>query len=460
MSSTLDRSKEPAPGPIRDYEFPAVHSRTLPNGVRSVICKAGDIPLVTAHIIIDAGVATEAASQSGIANLTANLLESGTPTLAGTELAWRLEELGLELTAWATWDAAHVRVTAIRDRIKPALELVADIIRNPAFPEQEVARIRDEQLAEIIQRNTEPRALADDSVGRFVFDANSTYARNIHGDPAIVAKLERADALAFHRARYQPDAVSVILVGDVDDAAGHDLVASAFGDWKGHATAAAPLTNNAIARKTTVHVIDRPGSVQSELRIAHGGVARTHPDYFSIAVLNALFGGAFTSRLNLSLREKHGFTYGVRTSFTMRREAGPFVISTAVGTDVTARALEEAFRETRRMLQDGVTDEEVANARDYLAGVFPLQLQSTEEIATRLSEIVVYGLPDDYFQDYRKRILAVDREAVEKAARTHIRPDNMAVIVVGDATVLKDGLEKSAVGEVLIEADDIAATVE
>jgi zinc protease len=452
VTKALDRSKEPSPGPIRDYEFPAVSSRSLPNGIRSLVCRAGGIPLITAHIIVDAGAASEPAAKSGVANMTANLLEGGTTTLGGTDLAWRLEELGLELTAWTTWDATHIRVTALTERIQPALELIADIVRNPAFPANEVERIRGEQLAEIMQRSTDPRALADDSAGRFIFTRDSTYSRTVHGSAHTVTGIDRADVIAFHQSRYQPNSVSVLLVGDVGAEPGHAWVAAAFGDWNGKAAAPAPFVGKPAAGKTAIHVIDRPGAVQSELRIGHVGVARTHPDYFPISVLNALLGGAFTSRLNLSLREKHGFTYGVRSAFAMRREPGPFVISTAVGTDVTGRAVEEAFREIRGLLDGGVTDTEVANARDYLAGVFPLQLQSTEELAARISEIVVYGLTDNYFHDYRKHILQVEREDVERCAKAFIHPDHMAVTVVGDAAALQADLEKSGAGDVIVES--------
>ena len=451
---TLDRSKEPAPGAIRDYEFPAVHSRTLDNGVRSVICRAGDIPLITAHVIIDAGAAAEPAARCGVAYLTANVLEGGTTTRSGTELAWNLEELGLELSSWATWDATHVRVTATTDRIEPALALLADVIRNPAFPTAEVERLREEQLAEIMQRRTDPRAFADDTIGRFVYDGESTYRRNVHGGASVVAALDDADVRAFHQARYQPDTVAVVLAGDVDEARGHSLVASAFGDWRGRSAAPAPFVLMPADAPTTIHVLDRPGSVQSEVRVAHVGVARKHPEHFTLTVLNALFGGAFTSRLNLNLREKNGFTYGVRSAFAARREPGPFMISTACGTDVTGRALEESFVELNKLLAEGITDEEVVNARDYLAGVFPLQLQSTEELAAKISEIVVFDLPDDYFQHYRRRILDVHRDAVEKAARTFIHPDRMAIAIVGDASKLQVDLEKSGVGSVVVEESE------
>jgi zinc protease len=447
-TADLDRSKQPEPGAIRDYQVPAVHSATLPNGLRSLVCRAGDIPLVTAHAVIDAGASTEQPEYGGISNLTANALESGTGRYPGHALAWALEELGLELTAWTTWDAIHVRITATAKRIEAALGLFAEIIRNPVFPESEVERLRDEQLGDIMQRRTDPRVLADDMTTRFVYAEGSTYKRPIVGMASTVRAFTAADTRTFHASRFVPANVAILLTGDIDAARGHELVKSAFGDWTGTAGPVAPTRNTQADSRTVIHMIDRPGSVQTELRMAHVGVAHSHPDHFTLAVMNAVLGGTFTSRLNLNLREKNGFTYGVRSAFTMRRDAGPFAIQTAVGTDVTVRALEEAFKETRAFVAGGVTEEEVANARDYLAGVFPLQMQSTEEIASRLAEIAVYGLPDDYFQDYRERILAVTAADVNRAAPAHIRPDEMTVIVVGDATALRAGIEALGLGEI------------
>ncbi len=455
----LDRSVEPAPGPIRDYDFPAVDGRSLPNGVRSVVCRAGDLPLITAQVIIAAGSALESDAQAGLATLTAASLEGGSRTRTGDTLAWDLEGLGLELAAWSTWDATHIRVTATTDRIEGALDILADVVRNPAFPPQEVERIRDEQLAEILQRGSEPRGLADDMATRFIFDDRSPYRRSTYGDQQTVSRFTATDTSDFHRTRFCPDVTSVVLVGDIDPDRGHDLVARAFGDWSGKAKAAPAVGVGARSDKTVIHLIDRPGSVQSEVRIGHVGVPRAHPDHVTLLVLNAILGGAFTSRLNLSLREKHGFTYGVRSSFAFRKAAGPFSISTAVGTEVTGRAVEEAFREVRTFIAEGPSDLEVANARDYLAGVFPLQLQSTEELAGRIAETVVYDLPTDYFQTYRESILAVDRTTIMDASAIHIRPAAMAVVVVGDATALMPDLEKIAVGEVIREGAGSADSV-
>jgi len=186
-----------------------------------------------------------------------------------------------------------------------------------------------------------------------------------------------------------------------------------------------------------IHLVHREASVQSEIRIGHIGVTRKHPDETALTIANSILGGAFTSRLNMNLREKHGFTYGVRSGFGFRKAPGPFMIQTAVATDVTARALNEIWKETAALLENGPGDDELKAARDYLSGTIPLELQTTEQIADRASELFVFDLPDDYFAQHREELRAVTTEQALAAARKHIRMDEFVITIVGDAKALE-----------------------
>ena len=228
-----------------------------------------------------------------------------------------------------------------------------------------------------------------------------------------------------------------------------------MGDWGGGRIPPVPDTVSPRSEGLRVHLADRPGSVQSELRVGHVGVARSSPDYFPLMVMNTILGGAFSSRLNLNLRERHGFTYGVSSAFAARRLPGPFVVGTAVQTEVTAAALTEIFAELTRMRESPVTHPELENARNYLAGIFPLRLQTTEGIAEHLARIIIYDLPDDYLETYRERILAVSAEDVLRVAREHLHPDAASVVVVGDAQKLLPALEELHLAPV--EQVDISA---
>ncbi|MGH7477061.1 MAG: M16 family metallopeptidase [Longimicrobiales bacterium] len=450
----LDRAQPPACGAVRPFEFPAAQRSRLASGLDVIVAPYGELPVVTAGLILDAGAERDPAGQAGLAHLTAAALETGTATLDAADLAWKLEQLGIDLHIEAGWDAAAARITVPAHRLEPAAALFADILRRPSFPESEIRRLRDEQLADLLQRRKEPRALANDMAARFIFGRDGVYARPLIGTAAEVEEIERGAAVAFHRSYYVPAGAALLLVGAVDAAAAERLAARHFADWSGTKPQGAEFAVRSPVEKTAVFVVDRPGAVQSEIRIGQVGLPRSHRDYFAVLVMNTLLGGAFTSRLNMSLRERHGFTYGARSSFGFRRRPGPFLVQVAVATDVTAAAVREALREIAELRDSGPTDQEVADARDYLAGVMPLQLQTTDQLAARFADIVVYDLPLDYFGTYGARILAVRADDVRRVAREHLRPDRFAIIVVGDAGSIHDPLIQLGVGPVEVHGAD------
>ncbi|HET9985959.1 MAG TPA: pitrilysin family protein [Longimicrobiales bacterium] len=449
--SELDRSQPPAPGAVKAFGLPRVERDRLPNGLGILSARHGQLPLVTAALVLEAGAEGEPPSKAGLAHLVANALEAGSATRSADEVAWELESLGVEFHADARWDGVVLSIVVPAERLDPAMALFADLVRNPAFREEEVERLREEQLAEILQRRKEPRALANDMAAHFIFGDEVPYRRPLIGTSHTVRSIGRADIEEYYRTRYAPAGASLLLVGDVAAAEARRLADRYFGDWRGDRPPAAEFPVTRAVESATVFIVDRPGSVQSEIRIGDVGVARHHEDYFPLLVMNSLLGGAFTSRLNLSLRERHGFTYGVRSGFAFRRRPGPFVIQTAVATEVTARAVEEALKEIHLLRDEGPSAEEVAAARDYLAGILPLELQTTEQVGARLADLVIYDLPDDYFETYRQRILGVTAEEVHRVARDHLRPERLAIVVVGAASEIAPALEALGIGPVRVE---------
>lgn len=451
MMGRLDRTVQPTPAPIRPFVFPPVRRRTLNNGLEVLSARHGRLPVVTARVVIDAGAAYEDPLEAGLAYLTANALDTGTEAYDAEALAWELERLGVELNALASWDALEVEVTAPVARLEPALALLAEVVREACFPETEVRRLRAEQLAEILQRAKEPRALANDMALRFIFGPDVLYGRPLVGTAPRVRELTRDDIVSFHEARFRPAAAAVLLVGDIDDAQARELARRHFGDWRVADAPAPPAGSPPVAQRrgTTMFVVDRPDAVQSEIRVGHVGVARGHEDYFPLLVMNTLLGGAFTSRLNLSLRERHGFTYHVSSGFGFRRAPGPFIVQTAVATDVTARAVEEILRELDLIREKGATDEEVDNARHYLSGVLPLELQTTEQLAAKLADLAIFDLPDDYFERYTERVAAVMPSDVARVAREHLLTDDLSIVVAGNAAAVAEPLRALGRGPVL-----------
>jgi zinc protease len=447
-SDTVDRARAPEPGPVKPFDFPEL-TRERPGGAGTpelIFARHGNLPLVTAELILEAGAASEPADRAGVAQLTTEALETGTESKDVDELAWELESLGVDLAAGASWDAASVGITVHVDRLDPALALLAEIVRRPAFPDAQVERIRDERLADLLQRRKEPRALASDAADRFIYRDHVPYGRPLIGLESTVAGLSARDLAEFHEQRYRGSAAALVITGAIDADRARAVATEHFGDWDGERPPPAEFDVAPRVEKTTVFIVDRPGSVQSEIRLGHIGLDRHHPDYFPVLVMNTMLGGAFTSRLNMNLREKHGFTYGARSAFALRRRPGPFTVEVAVATDVTARAIEEALREIHGLRDHGPRDEELDNARDYLRGVLPLRLQTTAALASRIAELVVFDLPTDFFRGYRDAIGKVTADDVHRVAREAIRPDQLAIVVVGDADQISEPLRNLGLG--------------
>jgi zinc protease len=430
------------------FVFPTITRRRLASGLLVLAARHGEMPVATATLVLRAGGTREPPGREGLAHLTAEALDTGTARHDGNALAWAFERLGVELETSASWDALVLRVHGPLARFEPALALLAEVARAPTFPHDEVERLRDEQAAAILQHRTEPRALASDMAARFLYAPGTRYAHPLLGELASVRSLDREAVTMLHAEAFAPDGAALTVAGALDSEAALAMAERHFGGWTG--TAAAPPTVAARPRvdRTTLFLVDRPGAVQSELRIGHPSVGRSHPDHAALLVMNTLLGGAFTSRLNLNLRERHGFTYGARSSFAFRRDGGPFIVSTAVGTHVTARAVEEILHELRRLRDDGAQDDEVARARDYLIGSQPLELQTANALAGRLVELFVHDLPDDHFRHQREAIAAVRTEDVLRVAREHLHPERLAIVVVAAADAVREPLTALGAGPV------------
>ncbi|HEX2167307.1 MAG TPA: pitrilysin family protein, partial [Longimicrobiales bacterium] len=275
-------------------------------------------------------------------------------------------------------------------------------------------------------------------------------ARPVIGSAEPVQAFDVGAVQSFHERRFTPGNTAIVVVGAVRSETVASEAARAFDDWTGNREPApAPITHPR-AETTTIFLVDRASAVQSELRIGHIGVPRLHEDYYALLVLNTIIAGAFTSRLNMTLREKHGFTYGVRSHFAFRRGPGPFIIQTAVASDVTARAIEETLRELRELRDTGASTEEVRTARDYLAGTLPLDMQTTDHIAARIAEMHTFQLEPDYFESWREHIGAVTDDEVARVAREHLHPESLAIVVVGNASAIEGDLRAIDAGPIVV----------
>jgi zinc protease len=445
-------SIRPKPGPTRSYHFPDFHDEMLPSGIRLVTAPVTKLPVATILVVVDAGSTNDSAGKEGVAALTAGTLLEGTEQFSGAELAEKFEQLGTSVESGADWDSAFIKLTVLSEQLEEATRLLGEVISNSMFPEREVERAKSERLAEILQLEMEPRGLADEKFSEFLYAPESRYSVPDEGSTKSVSALSRQDVREFYGSRYCAGATTVIIAGDIATDKARALITNAFQRWPSGQVVNRPLIAAARTTRKSIHIVDKAEAPQSELRTGHVGLPRKHPDFFPTLVMNAVLGGLFGSRINLNLREAHGYTYGASSFYDWRRGPGPFVVSTAVQSEVTAPALREILLEIDRIRGERISEDELLLARNYLEGVFPIRYETTAAIASALATLVIYDLPADYFESYRKNIRAVSVEAVLQAARSHLHPDELQTIVVGDARLIRGAVSDLSVGDLHVHS--------
>lgn len=445
-------ARPPASAP-RPYRFPDFIRRELPSGLAVWLVPLPDRELVSVHLLTDAGAAAEDDARAGIAALTAQLLVTGTRTLDAAAFAETTERLGIEVSSESSWDSARAGFTALGDKLDAGLALLADMVRAPRLEEREFERLKAERLNDILQARADPGRLADESFLREVFAPGVPYGRLSAGSPETVGQLSVDDARAYHASRYAADVADVIVAGAIEPDAAFATIERHLGDWDGAGSGHRAVEPRQRGGRRVV-LVDRPGSVQSELRVGHLGIDRHHPRYFPAVVMAAMLGGVFGSRLNRRLREELGYTYGARCSFDPRRAPGPFTANAAVQTEVTVAAIRELLAQLDGMRAAPPAPDELSEVRDFLVGVFPLRFETTAGIAAAIEPLAVYGLPDDYWHEYRSRLEAVSVDDVVTVARELVRPDDALVLLVGDAARLRDELAAVDLGPLEVIAPD------
>jgi zinc protease len=435
LKTSPDRSRPPAAGAAQTTRFPPCERYSLGNGMQVLAAPMPHVPLVTLALVAPAGGEHDPAGRAGLATLVAGLLDEGTRNRSSEDIARHIEGLGGALSTSADWDAAYLQVEVLTPQCGEALALLGELAIEATLPESELERLRRRRLADLLRRRADPSALADRYFARALY-GEGTYGWPLVGDEAAATAITRDDCIGFQARHFTPNASFLVAVGHFEPDRLRQEAASVFLSWQG-TPQLAPRAPSPLERDgLTVQVVDHAGAAQTELRIGHVGVPKRHPDRATLVVLNAILGGKFTSRINLNLREKHGWTYGATSRFADRRGAGPFVVSAAVVTDKAGEATREVLTELERLRQEPVSETELADAKSFLVGVFPYQLQSNDGVAGKLEELALHGLPDDHYERFLVAIGEVTAEDVLQAARRHVRPENAQVVAVGPGSEL------------------------
>lgn len=435
------RSRAPEPMAPRPYRFPEVTRVTLDNGLRVLVAENRGAPLATIRALIRSGADQNPSAQAGVASFTADMLDEGAAGRSAIAIAEKVADLGGTLITASEWDASTLNLDLGSSNVEEGIKLVSDVLIRPTFPAAEIDRIRKDRLTTILQQRDDANILATNRFASVVY-AGTAYGDPIIGSAASVKAISRKAINDFYRTHYVPNNVSLIVSGDVDTNTVIQLLRRQFSTWE----RGKDIRSVAIAPKSIdanrIYIIDRPQAVQSEIRVGHIGVSRATEDYFPFLTMNMLLGGNFSSRINLNLREKHGYTYGARTSQAFRRQAGPFVVSTPVRNEVTLQSVQEIMNELQRIRTGEITEQELNNTRNYLMGVFPATVESASDLADRLQELELYNLPEDYFNSYREKIASVTAEELTRVGNKYVQPGQSAIVIVGKASDIQKPLSQ------------------
>ncbi len=452
-----DRSQMPLPVGDVPVSFPPFQRATLNNGLKLIVVERPELPVVGVRLVLDAGYAADQSARPGTASLTMAMLDEGTKTRDTLEISEQLALLGASLGASSTLDTSSVSLSALADKLEPSLEIFADVILNPEFPDKELVRLRKVFLAALSQEKTQPTSMALRVVPKLLYGPGHAYAQPLTGTgtEATLAALTREDLARFHATWFRPNHATLIAVGPVTVASLKPQLERLLRDWQPGEIPAKQIATVAPAPSKTLYLLDKPGADQSVIFAGQLIPPRATPDDAAIELMNDVLGGQFTSRLNMNLREAKHWSYGARSFAYDARGQRPLLAYAPVQSDKTAESIAEIRREFAEITgQRPATAEEVALVKRTNTLSLPGQWETGGAVLGSISQIVEFGLPDDYWNNYAATIRGVTPEQVNAAARDYLRPADLVLVVVGDRKVIEPGLAALGFDKIqLVNAD-------
>jgi zinc protease len=449
---TVDRSTMPEIGPNPAFTPPPIVRRKLSNGLEVLIAERHRLPILTLQLICRGGDNVAPPGKEGLAAMTAHLMREGTESRDSAKLAGELSEIGASLGSNGGLESSGLSLSALTRHEAKAIELFADVLLHPSFPQKDLARIRSQRLAALSQRRDTAAGIASVVYPRLLYGSSHPYGRN--ETISSVKELTRDDAVHFYQKVFLPNNSALIVAGDTTPDMITAKLEEALHGWKPAEPPRWKYSDPPPPQAATIYLVDKPAAAQSVLSVGHVGVSRTTPDYFALLVINGALGGQFASRINLNLREDNGYSYGARSSFSFREGPGPFEASARVQTAVTKEALVELLKEIKDIAGSRpITDEELAFAKDRLIKSFPSRFETTRGQAGTLSELALFRMADDYFTTYQSKIEAVTKEDVVRVARKYIHFEHLTILIVGDCKVIEPKLKETPYTVVVLGLD-------
>ena len=443
------RKEIPPARAARTLQVPTPESAQLSNGLTLILSTRKGLPVVAANLVVRTGSDANPANAPGLANFTAAMLDEGTATRNALQIADEVAQIGATLTTNSSMDASTISTRALTKNFGAALDLVADVTLHPSFPADEIERQRVNRLGQLVQQRENANALAARILATVLYGDAHPYGYTEVGTEASVKAMTREGMMAFWKQNFVPNNAALVVAGDITMAELRTLADKSFGSWQRGMPAQPALTMPKTAPARVV-IVDRPGAPQTQVRVVGIGAARSSPDFRPLQVMNTALGGLFSSRINMNLREAHGYTYGASSGFVFRKAPGPFQVAAGIRTDVTAPAVAEIFKEIRGMADAPMGGDELKRAKDALANSLPGAFETSADAAASYSNVYIYDLGLDYYARYAESVNAITSEQALAAAKKYLVPDQLIVVVVGDRAKIEPELRRLNLGPVEI----------
>ena len=425
------------PGSLK---LPPYKKVILRNGMTVLLMEQREVPLVSFNVLTKAGSVNDPSGKEGVASMTAALLRKGTATRSADDFSAQLDFIGGSFGAGASQDATVISAEFMKKDLAKGLELVADAMLHPSFPEAEVKKLGAQRVDGIKSAKDRAAGVIGQYFNAYLYGKHP-YARPAGGDETSVASITREDVAKFYEANYTPGGTVMAVVGDFDAAEMAKQLAAVFGAWPAKAAPPVAVADAPEVKGRRLLLVDKPDSTQTYFRIGNVGIARSNPDRVPIEIVNTLFGGRFTSMINTELRIKSGLTYGANSGFAEWKAKGPFFVNSYTGNATTEKALDMTLDVLKRLREKGISDDDLKSAKAYLKGQFPPDIETSDQLAGVLSELVFNGLDEREINTYYAKIDAVTMADVNRVIKQYFPLDNLVIVLVGKASEI-EGLAK------------------
>ena len=441
----------PKAGSIGRFALPAIEKTKLSNGLNVWFVKQTELPIVSMNLVFNSGSTVDPADKFGTASWTASMLNQGTTSRTAVEISNELQAIGASVSAGSNWDSSSVSMLSLTKNLDKALAIYTDIIRNPAFPDSEIESLRRRALIGLTQRRSQPGSVANLAFNKVLY-GDQPYGKTTTENS--LKAITRADLVEFHKANYVPNNATLIVVGDVESKTLLSKLESAFGIWKAGAPSAAPRAGQDMKGKPGIYLIDKPGAAQSTIFAGLVGIERTNPDYYAVQIMNSILGGGSSGRLFKVLREEKGYTYGAYSTFSTRKDAGPFSAQGDYQTGSTKESVVELMNQIEGVAgRIPVTEAELATHKLATINGYPQQFETVGQISNQLSNLVTFGFADTYFNEYIRNIEKVTLQDVQRVAKKYLDPSKMAIVIVGDKAVIEPKLGELKYPITILDSD-------